>query len=230
MKKIFLLVSLINWLAFNKSQAQTQPDEKSSQQMMARQIKDMKPKFGLKFGYNIAKLTGSSPDFSPQSKDGFNLSAFYAPSSKGLGYRTEIIFSRQGFSFDESGKTGHVTQDYIYMPHLTTFTIARRFQIQAGGQIGYLLNARKESSSQSTEEEKMMQYMNRFDYGAAIGFEIYPYKGFILGARYNISLGNPYKNSTASGSTVPVAFPLPVNPADFKGKNAVIQFAIGYRF
>jgi hypothetical protein len=227
MKKICLLLVLLIGVRFLKANAQS-----ISQEMINKEVKKMKPKYGLKVGYNIAKLSGSTPDFSPQSRNGFNVSAFYAPASKGLGYRTELVFSRQGFAFDGNGKTQSVRQDYIYMPHLTTFTIARVVQLQAGGQIGYLLSAANESSSKTTQGEQMMQFMNRIDYGAALGLEVYPFKGLIVGGRYNISLGNPYKNTSGSSSvgTTPMPFPLPVNPADFKGKNAVMQFFAGYRF
>jgi len=225
MKKILFISTLLSILS------QQAFSQQISSETFNKKMKEMKPKFGLKAGYNIAFIYGKTPNFSPKAKNGFTVSGFYSPSSNGLGYRTEIIFSRQGFSFADNGKTENVTQDYIYMPHLTTFTIAKRVQLQAGGQISYLLNAKKESSSQSSNEQ-IAQYMNRFDYGAAVGLEIYPFKDLIIGGRYNISMGNPYKNTsqTSNGGTAPMPFPLPVNPADFKGKNAVIQFFLGYRF
>jgi hypothetical protein len=118
------------------------------------------------------------------------------------------------------------------MPHLTTFTIAKKVQLQAGGQIGYLLNAKTDSGAAQSKEDEMVKYMNRIDYGAAAGVEIYPFKGLIVGARYNVSLGSLYKKYTeeASGSPTPMPLPLPFNPADFKGKNAIVQFFIGYQF
>jgi hypothetical protein len=76
--------------------------------------------------------------------------------------------------------------------------------------------------------------MNRVDYGAAVGVEVYPFKGLIIGGRYNVSMGNIYKKYETMGSTtptpMPVPYPLPVNPNDFKGRNAVVQFFIGYTF
>ena len=227
MKKIITL-SLMICLAFLQSKAQTQPDVTSAS--FQKELKSMRPKLGIKAGYNFAKVIGSTPDFSPKSNNGFMVAGFFAPQSKGLGYRTELIFSRQGFSFDETGKMQDVTQDYIYMPHLTTFTIAKRVQLQAGGQVGYLLNAKKSSSKQS-EEEKVTEYMNRFDYGFAGGIEIYPFKGLLIGGRYNVSLGNIYKASSSSSTTPsPIPNPLPFNPEEVKGKNAVVQFFVGYRF
>jgi hypothetical protein len=205
----------------------------SSQQTITAPLykatKDMKPKIGIKAGYNIASIYGETPNFTPKSKNGFTVAGFFAPASKGMGYRTEIVFSRQGFSFDENGHLQNISQDYIYMPHLTTFTIAKRVQLQAGGQIGYLLSAKK-TSTENSKEDAVTQYMNRFDYGAAAGIEIYPFKGLIVGGRYNVSMGNMYKHYTESSQTTPMPLPLPVNPQDFKGKNAVINFFVGYRF
>ena len=225
MKPVNLLFMLLLCVAVCKAQEAVSDGES------LRELKKFKPRFGVKLGYNVARLSGSAVHFSPESQGGFNASIFYSPLSKGLGYRTEIVFSRQGFSFDGDGKMQNVRQDYIYMPHLTTFTIARVVQLQAGGQIGYLLNAKKEATSETANEEQLTGFMNRIDYGALVGLEVYPYKGIIVGSRYNISMGSPYKQgAAASGSVTPIPLPLPVNPADFKGKSAVIQFFLGYRF
>jgi hypothetical protein len=196
------------------------------------ETKKVRPKIGIKAGYNFTKLIGSTPEFRPNNQSGFMVSGFYATPSKGLGYRTELVFSRQGFSFDHNGNRQAVAQDYVYMPQLTTFTIAKKVQLQAGGQIGYLLNAKADSDVDQSKEEEIVKYMNRIDYGAAAGVEIYPFKGLILGARYNVSLGNMYKKYTeeTTGSPTPMPLPLPFNPADFKGKNAVVQFFLGYQF
>jgi hypothetical protein len=197
-----------------------------------KETKKVRPKIGIKAGYNFAKLTGSKPEFKRGNHSGFMVSGFYATPSKGLGYRTELIFSKQGFSFDHAGKRQAVAQDYLYMPHLTTFTIAKKVQLQAGGQIGYLLNAKTDSDAAQSKEDEMVKYMNRIDYGAAAGVEIYPFKGLIVGARYNVSVGSMYKKYTeeTTGSPAPMPLPLPFNPVDFKGKNAVVQFFIGYQF
>jgi len=212
--------------------AQTTPQQTMPSNFNQTQLKKMKPKIGLKVGYNYAKVVGTNTNFSPGSNNGFMISGFFSPSVKsGIGYRTEIVFSRQGFSFDESGKVQNVTQDYIYMPHLTTFTIAKRVQLQAGGQIGYLVNAKSSSTSSSStgSSDHTMDYLNRLDYGFAGGVEVYPFKGLLVGGRYNVSMGNIYKNYTSgNGTTTPSPFPF--NPSDVEGKNAVVQFFVGYRF
>jgi hypothetical protein len=185
---------------------------------------DMKRKIGLKFGYNWSYLSGTAQGFSKDSKTGFMAGAFFAPPSKGLGYRSEIVFSRQGYSFDNGGKNTDVLNDYIYLPQLTTFTIAKKIQIQAGGQIGFLLNAQKTTNAKDTS---IISAMNRIDYGFAGGIEVYPFKGLIIGGRYNLGLGKLYKKYE-QGSTTP--YPLPFNPDNTNFKNGVVQLFIGYKF
>ena len=242
MKKVLSILILLTLVSYEAFTQQTDPqpiykiprDQSTLQQTPAATIaevpREAKRKLGIKAGYNIASIYGKTPNFTPKSTNGFSIAGFFAPASRGLGYRTEIVFSRQGFSFDENGNLQNISQDYVYMPHLTTFTIAKRIQLQAGGQIGYLLNAKKTSEENSSKEDAVTRYMNRFDYGATVGLELYPFKGLILGGRYNISMGNIYKHYSESSQTPTLPVPLPVNPQDFKGKNAVINFFVGYMF
>lgn len=226
MKKA-LLLSFVFALATHASIAQTTPDLENA--AMQKELRQMKPQFGIKAGYNIAKVTGSAANFSPDVKNGFMVAAFYAPAAKsGLGYRSELVFSRQGFGFDENGKQTAVTSDYIYLPQFTTFGITKFLQLQLGGQIGYLLKSSKETKTESKPED-ITSFANRLDYGAAAGIEVYPVNNLIIGGRYNISLGNAYKRMS-SASTTPSLFPLPFNPDEVKGKNAVINLYVGFRF
>ncbi|RYF87668.1 MAG: PorT family protein [Chitinophagaceae bacterium] len=181
--------------------------------------------FSVKAGYNIARVTGSAPDFKPSSKNGFMVAASFAPASRnGFGFKTELVFSRQGFGFNAGGKTNTIQSDYIYLPQFTTFTIAKKVQLQLGGQVGYLL--RSNETKPAEEKTGITEAMNRLDYGAAGGIEIFPFKGIIIGGRYNMSLGNSFK-VPAAGSVIN---PLPFNPSDVKSRNAVINFYLGYRF
>ena len=145
------------------------------------------------------------------------------PPSKGFGFRTEVIFSRQGYSFDDGGKNTDVKNDYIYLPQLTTYTIAKKVQLQAGAQIVYLLKARTSTGSQDTT---ITGLMNRFDYGFVGGVEVYPLAGLLVGGRYNLGLGKLYKQQYSS----PTPYPLPFNPETTDFKNGLVQIFVGYRF
>lgn len=186
-----------------------------------------KQHFGLKAGTNWSYLTGSKEGFKPGNKTGFMVGAFYAPTTRtGKGFRSEVIFSRQGYSFDNGGKSTEVMNDYIYLPQLATFSIGKFFQLQAGAQVGVLLNSK---ASNGAKDSTITGLMNRIDYGFAAGIELNPVKGFLIGGRYNLGLGKLYKSYEQSNTT-PSPFPLPFNPDKTDMKNGVVQVFIGYRF
>lgn len=184
-------------------------------------------KLGLKAGYNWSYATASQSGVSLNSKTGYMIGAFLAPHSKGLGFRSEIIYSHQGYSFANGGQNTSVMNDYVYLPQLTTFAIGKFFQLQLGGQIGFLLNS--EQSSSNAKDSSMTNLMNRVDYGFAGGIELNPAAGFIIGARYNLGLGNLYKHYQETAAS-PTPFPLPFNPQTTNLKNGVIQISVGYKF
>ncbi len=181
---------------------------------------------GLKGGINFANVTKVS-SINNSSNTGFAVGLFLAPRSKGImGYRSEIDFSRQGYNFDTNTNTGNVNLDYILLPQLTTINITRFFQIQLGAQMAFLINSKAtESSSSSTGYGSLMNYYNKFDYGVAGGLEVHPFRGLLIGARYNLSLGDLYKNlATATPGSVPSFIP------DVNVKNNVVNIYIGWHF
>lgn len=179
---------------------------------------------GLKLGYNLSTVKTNNNNLKLSSGKGFMAAAFFAPPTSGLlGFRSEVVYSRQGFQYQEGESKSEVQNTYLLLPQLTTLNITRFVQLQLGGQVGFLLSAREKNE---TGSNKLEDITNRIDYGAAGGIEINPFKGLLLGARYNISLGNIYKS--ASSGNIPS--PLPFNPADLKSKNGVLNFFIGYKF
>lgn len=201
--------------------SQTAPGESETIKKEKRE-----PRFGIKAGYAINKIAENKTSFDPAGKSGFMASAFFSPVTKnGLGYRSEIVFSRMAHTLVDGDASNKVTTDYIYLPQLTTFTIAKVVQLQAGGQVGFLVKAAGKKTNDGSSSNGIMDFMNRIDYGFAGGIEIYPVKRLIIGSRYNISLGNMYKKMEEGDIS-----PLPFFPTDIKSKNAVIQFFAGFRF
>jgi hypothetical protein len=187
-------------------------------------IDEYKPRFGIKAGYNWSYVTASNNGLSRDGKPGFMAAVFFSPAShNGLGYRTELVFSRQGYTFDDGGKNTSVMNDYIYMPHLTTFTIGKVVQVQAGMQIGFLLNSKLSGNKDSS----ITGIMNRFDYGFATGIEFYPVKGLIIGGRYNLGLGKLTKQYELATNKPP--YPLPFDPNKTNLKNGLLQLFVGYK-
>jgi len=164
---------------------------------------------GLKAGINFANVTNAS-SINSSSRSGFH--------------------ARQGYDYKSGINTGTVNLDYIVLPQFMAINITKYFQIQLGGQMAFLLNAKVDSSnSMSTGNasyDKIMSYYNRFDYGFGGGVEIHPVKGLIIGARINISMNSLYKDySSEPGSGAPPSF---IPKVDVK--NNLFQFFAGWTF
>ena len=179
---------------------------------------------GLKGGLNFAQVSKAS-DLNSSSKSGFHIGLFLAPASKKIiSSRTEIIFSRQGYNYKSSTNTGKVSLDYIQMGQLMSINITKYFSLMFGAQTSYLISAQVDSGKSNTGNNtanKIMDLYNRMDYGYALGAEVHPVKGLVIGARYNVSLAKLYKDIQS--------FQKPsFTSAD--AKNNLVQLYAGWRF
>ena len=186
--------------------------------------------FGIKAGVNFANVTNAS-DISASNNTGFLAGIFLAPPSKGvLSSRTELLFSRQGYNYPTNTNTGKVDLDYILLPQLMSINITKFFSIQVGAQMAFLVNAKADTTSSSGATNPysgIMDFYNKFDYGFAGGIEVHPFKGLLIGARYNISLGNLYKDPSSyemNGGQPPSFIP------QVDVKNNVFQLFAGWIF
>jgi hypothetical protein len=184
---------------------------------------------GIKAGLNFANVTKTS-DINNSSSSGFHAGLFLAPPSKGvMGFRTELLFSQQGYNYKTGTNTGNVNLNYIMLPQYMTINITKYFQIQLGGQIAFLTNAKADSSSNNASGNnpygEMMDYYNKFDYGYGGGIEVHPIKGLLVGARINISLSSLYKDMGTSSPGTPPSF---IPEVDVK--NNLFQVFAGWRF
>ena len=200
------------------AQAPGQSSKKSSGQSTGIGI-------GIKGGVNFANVNSTSA-LSTSNTSGYMIGAFFAPpGGRAIGFRTEFIFSHQGYDYKTNTNTGNVSLNYILMPQLMTLDITRFVQLQAGAQLAFLLNAKADSSKPTgtgnAQYDAMMKNFNKINYGFAGGIEIHPWKGILVGARYNISRGDMFSTQGTS-STAPSFLP------DMK-KN-VLQVFAGYRF
>ena len=183
---------------------------------------------GLKAGLNFANVTKAS-SINGSSRSGFHVGLFLGGSTKKIfGFKTEFLYSKQGYDYQSGSKTGNVDLDYITSINLTCINITKYFQIQFGAQTAFLLNAKVDSSAGSTGNatfDKAMSFYNRFDYGFAGGIEIHPVSGLLIGARINISFNSLYKNFSDPSSGTPPSF---VPKVDVK--NNLFQIFAGWKF
>ena len=180
---------------------------------------------GLKGGLNFANVTSAS-SINASSRSGYVVGVFFGTPPRGLmGFRTEFLFSRQGYDFGSNSTTGSVNLDYLIMPSMMVINLGKVAQIQAGGQIAYLLHGNVSgASSGDPAADKILDLFNRFDYGLAGGVEVSPLKWLLIGARLNLSLGNLYKDPSSSAEGMPSYFP------SINAKNNVVQMYAGFQF
>jgi hypothetical protein len=179
---------------------------------------------GIKAGLNFANVSKAS-SINSSSKSGFHAGLFLAtPGKKLISSKTELLFSRQGYDYKTSTNTGNVNLDYLLQTQLMGINITKFVQLQFGAQTAILLNANVDSSKNSgvaPSYGNVMDLYNRFDYGYAVGAEVHPVAGLIIGARYNVSLGKVYKD-IQSGQR-------PSFTSE-DAKNNVVQLFAGWRF
>src|SRR5688572_32335997 len=162
MKKIIALHVLLLVLAIASQPSTAQSKKKKSAKPLIG--------IGLKGGLNFANVTNAK-SIGASNKTGFVVGAFLAPPSKSIiSSRTELLFSRQGYDFKSGSNTGTVNLSYLILPQLMGINITKYVQLQIGGQMAYLLNAKADSTAASTgnpQADKIMDLYNRFDFGAA---------------------------------------------------------------
>lgn len=176
---------------------------------------------GVKAGLNFADIKDVS-DVNTDTRTGFMIGAYIAPGKqKTIGFRSEIILSRQGYDYQTSTNTGTVNLDYLLLPQLLNFRFTKLVQVQAGGQLAFLLNTGVDSTGNSSGS--LFDYFKRFDYGLAGGVEIFPFKGFFVGTRINVSLNNINEETPPAGG-----WPNFIPRID--ARNNVLQVYAGWRF
>lgn len=171
----------------------------------------------VKAGINFANVTNAS-EVNADNRTGYMFGLYTTPKNKKtLGFRSEIMLSRQGYDYSTGTNTGTVDLDYLLLPQLITLQFTRFVQLHVGGQIAFLLNAKVDSTGGSGNGS-LLDYFKRFDYGFVAGGEVFPFKGLFAGTRVNISLDN-----ITIKSNRPNFIP------DIDAKNNVVQVYVGIR-
>lgn len=160
-------------------------------------------------GLNFAKLTGdgiSNVKSTTQLVIGANLE--YGV-SKDFGVTGGLFYSMQGAKFKGSNATTNL--DYLNIPILANYYVAKGLALKAGLQPGFLLSAKhKYKGDGNSSSNDIKDSCNGIDFAIPVGAS-YEISNFVIDARYNIGLSS-------------------VNDDGDAAKNSVVQITVGYKF
>jgi len=149
--------------------------------------------FGVKGGLNSFTInTDNSSGF--DSKIGLHAGLLgHIHLNDQYALQPELVYSMQGAT---SGNTD-IKLDYINVPLLVQYMFDNGFRIQAGPQLGLLLNAKAENGSSVDIKDDFKS----IDLGLNIGASyIHPPSGFGIDARYNLGFSDISESSSVSST------------------------------
>ena len=143
---------------------------------------------GVKGGvnvYNIQNDNGSKYD----AKLGLHLGLLgHIHLDKEWALQPELVYSGQGAKYNISNSETKVNLDYINFPVLLQYMFDNGFRLQAGPQVGFLINAKAETNQNKID---VKDNYKGIDFGIGLGGGyINTNSGFGIDARYNVGLSD----------------------------------------
>ena len=190
--------------------------------------------FGAKAGVNFASITGDdTDDLDGRTSFHVGIVAEIVISDK-FSVQPELLYSSQGATSEDSyteediniKEEGTVKLDYINLPIMAKFYVGEGFSLEAGPQIGFLMNSEIEMkltasgagvSESISVTEDLKDHIKGIDFGLNLGVGYKMENGLNFGARYNLGLSDANDD--------PEFF-----ESDSYFKNSVIQVSVGYFF
>src|SRR5258707_9963308 len=108
--------------------------------------------------------------------------------SQGIAFQPELVYSLQGARLSNNEK---LNLGYINAPFLLQAMVGRGFRLEAGPQLGFLVNAKTQSGNTF---ENVRQSYKTIDAALAVGFGFVGKVGLGFDFRYNYGLSNISKS------------------------------------
>ena len=166
--------------------------------LMTATAKAQNVNVGIKGGLNIYNINNSNG----QKYDnllGFNLGLIgHIHLAKQLAFQPEIVYSAQGAKFTTAGVQTKIQLGYINVPLLLQYMFDNGFRLQAGPQVGFLVNAKSKTPNSTIDIKNNFKKVD-VGLGAGIGY-VNPATNFGIDARYNLGLSNINENSSAKST------------------------------
>jgi hypothetical protein len=116
-----------------------------------------------------------------------------------------VNYAQQGWKFENGGVKTTTKLDFINVPLIANFYVAKGLALKTGVQFGFLTTAKYGDTKNKDE-------FNSFNFAIPVGIS-YEYADFVLDLRYNIALSAINKNSSS----------------DNKYRSDLIQITVGYK-
>ncbi|SDG86813.1 porin family protein [Winogradskyella thalassocola] len=185
MKKIYIVVVLATLGLMQKTNAQD-------------------VQFGAKAGLNISNFSGGDAD--RNSLIGFHVGFISEiPLSEKFSLQPELLYSRQG---SEAQDVVKVKVDYLAIPIMAKYYLAKDFSLEVGPQFSFLVNDKGEYIDSDLPDEDTDA--SSIDIGANVGLGYNLNSNMFVQARYNFGISTVAENPDI--------------------KNSVVQVSLGYKF
>lgn len=150
--------------------------------------------FGLKLGLNVFNIeNNNNSSFDPRI--GMNAGLIgHVHFTTHFAIQPELIFSAKGAKFKLANVDHTLRLNYLSIPILFQYMFNNGFRIQAGPEIGILLNASQKTGSSNIDVKSDFKSL---DFGLAGGLSyVHPPSGFGVDLRYVKGLANINSEST----------------------------------
>lgn len=168
---------------------------------------------GFKAGLNFAnqKFKGDGIDITPDGRTSFHVGAFATIMvSDNFGLQPELLYNSVGSKVEIFGQDVVNQFNYLSVPVMFRYNPIDIFNIHAGPQFGFLLNAQ---SKYENDDKTDIDGTNGVDVGFGFGAGLDLPMGVTASLRYNLGLTDIYDN----------------DDDDSKITNNVFQISVGYK-
>jgi hypothetical protein len=178
--------------------------------------------FGVKGGVNFSG-DGVNAFNDPDGRTSFNLGLLAeVPMTNQFSVQPEVLYSGQRYDTRNNGNDFDYKLYFINVPVLAKFYVIDGLALEAGPQVGFLVNSEIDINPSSTNSGAISlseDQFNKVDFSVAFGASYKFRGGFFVNGRYNIGVTDIYddsfSNSVFSGADA---------------KHSVVQAGVGFVF
>jgi hypothetical protein len=145
-----------------------------------------KPQFGVKAGLNVSSVNW---DFDPGSRLGVYAGGLaHIHLNKQWAIQPEVVYSQEGAKGDLNDVEYVWKNDYINVPVMVQYMFDNGFRIEAGPQVGFLVNSKTKNNNTEVETKNDDNAFQTVNVSVGLGLNYLTYSGIGVGARYNLGL------------------------------------------